>query len=235
MPLSIPCPIIPVVSAGLCVTLPGGAEVCVSYPGIVPPSATEMVRQLMAQMSAALAPLQPFFSILDAVIAIFDTIKVLATLNPVKIAEALPTLAEAIAGILKLIPQVSLIATVAGMLDILILFMQGLKAEYQFQINYLEKIVRSETLLGDAGTSGLKDIIDCALGNQDVLILTMNEGNKPIASIIAIVNLFLQIIGLGQFAIPDLGDASTATLQPAIDTLCVTIDILTTIRAVVPF
>ncbi len=208
---------------------------CVSYPGIVPPSASEMVRQLMAQMSAAMAPLQPFFNILDVVIAIFDTIKALATLNPVKIAEALPTLAEAIAGILKLIPQVSLIATVAGLLDILILFMQGLKAEYQFQLSYIEKIVRSETLLGSAGTSGLEDIIDCAQGNQDVLILTMNEGNKPIASIIAIVNIFLGIIGLGKFKIPDLGDATADTLQPAIDALCVTIDILTTIRSVVPF
>lgn len=206
-----------------------------SYPGIVPPSASEMVRQLIAQMSAALAPLQPFFNILDVVIAISETIKALATLNPAKIAEALPTLAEAIAGILKLVPQVSLIATVAGLLDILILFMQGLKAEYQFQLNYIEKIVRSETLLGTAGTAGLQDIIDCALGNQDVLILTMNEGNKPIASIIAIVNLFLQIIGLGQFTIPDLGDTTADTLQPAIDALCVTIEILTNIRSVVPF
>lgn len=189
----------------------------------------------MAQMSAALAPLQPFFNILDVVLAIFETIKALATLNPVKIAKALPALFEAIAGILKLIPQVSLIATVAGLLDMLILFMQGLKTEYEFQLRYLEKIVRSETLLGTPGTAGLQSIIDCASANQETLLLTMNEGNKPIASIIGIVNLFLEIIGLGNFKIPDLGDATVETLQPAIDALCVTIDILTTIRQVVPF
>ncbi len=235
MPISIPCPIIPVVDAGLCVTLPGGAEVCVAFPGIVPPSASEMVRQLMAQMSAAMAPLQPFFNILDVVLAIFETIKALATLNPVKIGKAVPKLAEAIAGILKLIPQVSLIALVAGLLDMLILFLQGLKTEYEFQLRYIEKIVRSETLLGTPGTAGLQDIIDCANGNQDTLLLTMNEGNKPIATIIGIVNLFLEIIGLGKFKIPDLGDATVDTLQPAIDALCVTIDVLTTVRQVVPF
>ena len=93
------CIEIPEIPDPFSITLPGG----VSMESI----------NLMEQIQPALTPLMPLFDIIDTVVAVFNCIKAIPdTLgpppDPTVLAACIPELAEKVAKLLKLIPQLSL-------------------------------------------------------------------------------------------------------------------------------
>lgn len=219
----------------LCVTLPGPVEVCAHFPSLVPPSPDELVRQLFAQVNSALAPLQPIFNIIDVVVAIFDCIKAISTLDPVKIIECIPNLAQRIAALLRLIPLLSIPVLVVQFLDILILFLKGQRNQLVRQLNYLQRIIAAELAAQRPGNVGLNHAIICAREDLDKLIQWFNEGATPLNRLIGIINFFLEIIGLEKYAIPDMSTVNPEALEDGIAVIDLTIELLTGIRnAVAP-
>lgn len=201
----------------------------------MPPSPDELVRQLFAQVNAALAPLQPIFNIIDVVVAIFDCIKAISTLDPVKIIECIPNLAQRVAALLRLIPLLSIPVLVVQFLDILILFLKGQRNQLVRQLNYLQRIIAAELAAQRPGNVGLNHAIICAREDLDKLIQWFNEGASPLNRLIGIINFFLELIGLGQYAIPDMNTVDPEALQDGIDLINLTIELLTGIRnAVAP-
>ena len=92
-------------------TLPGGAQI-------------EHIN-LMEVIQPALTPLVPIFDIIDTVVAVFNCIKAIPdTLgpppDPTVLAACLPDLAEKVAKLLKLIPQLSIPLTIVGLIDLVI-------------------------------------------------------------------------------------------------------------------
>ena len=79
------CIDVDVVPGEVCITFPGGAELCATIPDLVPPQPDKLIRALFAQVNAALQPLTPIFNIIDAVVAIFECVKAISTLNPEEI------------------------------------------------------------------------------------------------------------------------------------------------------
>lgn len=230
------CIDVDVVPGEVCITFPGGTEVCATMPDLVPPSPDKLIRQLFAQANAALAPLQPVFNIIDAVVAIFDCVKAISTLDPVKIIECIPNLAEKVAALLKLIPQLSIPALVAGLIEVLVLYLRGIRNQLVRARELLVRLLDAETAATRPGNLALARVLPCALDDLDKLIAWQNESAKPINRLIGVINLFLEIIGLSRFKIPCLGTflADLGVLDDQIELVDLLIQLLEIIRAAIP-
>lgn len=228
------CKILPVVPQGKCIVLPGGVEICVQMPGI-PRDGGELVKQLLAQMNAALTPLVPVFNIIDAVIAIFDMVKAIPDaimkLDISGLAEALEAMIEKIAALLKLIPQLSLPLMIVGLIDCIILALEGIKVDLESVLVCEQSILEAILLAVDPGNIGLVEIIQCATADCNAQSENINEGAQPLNSLISLLNLFMQLIGLEgiPLAVGIEGDA-----QGSIDAICATIAVMETIRDAIP-
>lgn len=220
----------------ICITMPGGAEICATLPDLVPPTPDKLIRQLFAQVNAALAPLTPVFNIIDTVVAIFDCIKAISTLDPVEIINCIPGLAEKVNALLQLIPQLTIPYIVAGLLDVLIMFMKSQRNQLVRMIELLQRVLNAETAADRPGNIALARVLPCALDDLDKLLLWQNESNKPVNRLIGVVNLFLEIIGLSRFKIPCLGNvfANLVDMTGAIALIDKLIELLGLIRFAIP-
>lgn len=234
LPFNLKCPTIPIAVGCPSITLPGGAELSCVFPSVIPPSPAEAIRALLGQLNAALAPLEPLFDILDAILAIYEMIKSLSTLNPAKIKEGLEDLAKALAQLAVLFPPISLVATVADMIEVVARFLLGLTIEIQAQIDYTNRIIQAETMLSRTGAQALQGAIDCAKGLQLQYVVSLNEGMRPIATIFGIINAFLEIIGLGEFSIPTIGATDVPGLADFLEVIQEVAEVMLEIRAYIP-
>lgn len=185
-----------------CISLPGGVQLCASIPSLVPLTVIEYVQDLIGKLNTALAPMQPIFNIIDAVLAVFECIKAIATLDPQEILNCIPNLAQRINRLLNLIPQMSLPILIKDFIDCLILYLNELLANIERALQYLNRILASATEAADTSIN-IGPIIDCATGDLDELFIFMGEQGKPINRMIGLINTFLQLIGVP--CIPEFG------------------------------
>jgi len=232
--LSTVCIDLKVTSQELCITFPGGAEMCVQIPGV--PDPTDVSKQLLAQANAALTPLVPVFNIIDAILALFKCVKAIPDSlgpppDPTKLAECIPDLAEKIDKLLKLIPQLSIPVLIAGLIDVILFYLEGLRGQLKAIIAAQARIAAAATRAAELGNVQLRTVVDCAEASMDAYLQNLNEGMKPLNRLVGLLNLFLQLAGLPP--IPDLtnlGDDAEAALAP----LDAVIDSLKTIRMGLP-
>lgn len=223
------------VPGDLCITFPGGSEVCVSLPSASPPTLDKLVRQLFAQVNTALAPLTPIFNIIDAVVAVFDCVKAISTLDPQKIIECIPNLAEKIAELLALIPQVSLVALVADIVDMLILYFKGLRNQILRQNAYYLRILDAQLAATRPGNIALARVLPCAREDLDQLLVWQNSSAAPVNRLIGVINLFLEIIGLEKYQIPTISSLiDPEDFEDAVFLIDKTIELLVYIRLAIP-
>lgn len=199
-----------------CITLPGPAEVCVHIPNIIPADPMEIVRQLFAELNAALAPLTPIFNIIDAVVAVFDCIKAASTGDVKEIVNCIPNLAEKIAALLQLIPLLTLPVLILQFIDFLILYLTGQQNQFRRMLLTLQRILAAELAATRPGNVGLAATINCARQDWRDLIQWFNEGNKPLNRLIGIINYFMRAVGLGKYTIPDVADVDPDKIEEAL-------------------
>lgn len=236
-PLSSFCINNPVTPGEICIPMPGGSQVCATLPDLVPPAPDKFVRQLFGQVNAALAPLEPVFNIIDAVVATFECIKATSTLNPQKIIECIPNLAEKVGALLQLIPQLSLVGTVAALIEVIILFLQSQQTQIRRMKDLLTRLLDAETAATRPGNLALADILPCAFDDLDKLVVWQNESNKPVNRLIGVINLFLEIIGLEDYQIPCIGSLASDLdlIDKQLELIDALIELLTIIRTAIPF
>lgn len=217
----------------LCVTLPVGADLCVQFPSVVPPTPDELVKMLFGQINTALAPLQPIFNIVDAVVAVFNCVKAISTLDPVEIINCIPNLAQVINQLLKLIPQLSLPILIVQFIDVLIIYLNGQVNQLLRYQAYLERILTAETIALRPGNIALANVITCAKSDSNKLISFMNEQNAPVNRLIGFINLFLKIIGI-EPGLPTLGEILPDQVEDTILLIGYTVEALEFIRKLIP-
>lgn len=208
-----------------------------SLPSASPPTLDKLMRQAFAQVNTALAPLTPIFNIIDAVVAVFDCVKAISTLNPQEILNCIPNLAEKVAELLNLIPQVSLVALVADVIELLILYFRGLRNQILRQQLYYLRILDAQIAAQRPGNAGLARVLPCAQEDLDQLLLWQSRSAAPVNRLIGVVNLFLEIIGQSQYQIPlassvvSLEDLESGQTIELIDK---TVELLVYIRLALP-
>jgi hypothetical protein len=226
--LSVACIEIKVGKQDLCVTFPGGAEMCVQMPSVSVPDPSELSKQLMAQANAALAPLMPVFNIIDAVLALFNCVKAIPDAlgpppDPSKLAKCLPDVAKKVSKLLKLIPQLSVPLMIVGLIDVLLAFLEGVRGQLKAVIAAQVRIAAAATRAAELGNVQLSTIVDCANANIDAQMKNLGESAAPVNRLIGVINLFVELAGLPK--LPDLSNlgndaqAALGVLDPLVDQL----------------
>lgn len=195
-----PCPLTEIAARELSILLPGGVRIAPMMAGMYA-TELEMARSLLGGVHQALAPLKPFFDLLEAVMAI---VKILETVpkvptNPAKFLAAMKDAAKKFAALAKLVPQLTVPVLLGHALDVLIKILLGTQRELdlvvaqQFRINALTlKIVDSSDVL--------TDIIACANRLNRLRMCAIDESIGPLAGIIDLLNVFLSMLGLPKIA-----------------------------------
>jgi hypothetical protein len=157
---------------GSCIRFPGGAAICFNFPTI-PADNGAAVRGLLAQANAALAPLAPIFTILDAVLAVADCVQgvpeAIIKLDPSKLIECIPNLVEKLAQLAQLVPQLSLVANLEIEIELLNNTNEPLLQLIGVVFGLLEVIGVQAPDLGDI-ESFTADTIEQSLAPIDALI-----------------------------------------------------------------
>lgn len=217
------CIEIPEIPDPLNLTLPGGVQI-------------ERIN-LMEVIQPALTPLVPIFDIIDTVVAVFNCIKAIPdTLgpppDPTVLAACLPDLAEKVAKLLKLIPQLSLPLTIIGLIDLVIDTLRqarSLLLHLQQQMQQILGTIDRATNLEDAG---LMAIAQCAQANVAQEAANVGKALASLGRLIGLINIFLGILGLPE--VPDLSDLAGRPLDDVIPPLDAIVELLENARAAVP-
>ena len=228
------CVELTVTPQSLSLTFPGGAEMNVQLPDVGIPDPMQIAKQLMAQANAAMAPLVPVFNIIDTVMALFKTVKAIpdaiTSLDPSKITSAIPDLVKKASKLLKLVPQLSVPLMIVGLIDVLLMFLEGLTGQLQAIIEQQVRIQAAATRAAELGNIHLQGVVDCAKGHVDIQLQNLAESAAPVNRLIALINIFMELIGLPKLPdLSNLGSDAAAALQPLQDTVKTLKDIRKTI------
>jgi hypothetical protein len=224
MPLPIPiCIQIDEIPDPLTLTLPGGAEI--------------QHINLLDLVQPALAPLVPLFNIIDTIVALFNCVKAIPdTLgpppDPTALAECVPELAEKVAQLLKLIPQLSLPLMIVGLIDLVINTLSQARDVLVHLQTQLEQILNAIDRATDLDDAGLMAIIQCAQANVAQEAANVGKMLASLGKLIGLINLFMGMIGGPE--IPDLSDLAGHPLDKVIEPLDAIVEALQTARDAVP-
>jgi hypothetical protein len=228
------CPEIEVRGQELCVTFPGGITICAQVPSIEAPTPDVLSRALVGQAASALGPLQPIFDIIGAIIAINDFATAVPQIltDPDALTEPLEELAEKVAKLLQMIPQLSVPFLVLDLVDAIISYLNGLLAFLTTLENQELEIEASRTVAQLYGLSELLAAVTCAEEHITAQLANMGEGAATIDNFIAIINLFGSLVP-GMPEIPSFGDLGddVSSAKAAIEEL---IALLNAVRDLIP-
>jgi hypothetical protein len=210
----------------LSLILPGGASL---------DAPLQLAKQLMAQANAALAPLVPVFDLVDVALALANAVKAIPDaiehLDPSKISAALPALEAKLAKVLALVPQLSVPIMIVGLIDVLLAFLEGLGGQLGAFIDQQVRIQRAENRAAELGNAQLQIVAGCAKHHLDAQLLSLAESVAPVNRLVALVNVFAELAGLGP--LPGLGDLGH-DVQVALASVNETTNALREARAAIP-
>lgn len=210
----------------LCVTLPGGAEVCAQTSDL-PPSLFAYAKIALGAANSAMAPLGPIFAVIEAITAIQKCLAAVPGIlgpppNPAKLVEALKELAEKVEKLLKLLPQLSVPLLVVQLIDLVIATIDGAASELTSLARLAQRIQQAE--LGVEAAPFLSPMILCARTSFDTQMSNLERSFGSINPIIELVNTLGALAGLKpvptfEGALPPDLPAAAAKLQAAADAL----------------
>lgn len=217
----------------VCIQIPGGVELCASFPTLIPPTNDELVRQLFAQLNAAMAPLNPIFNIIDAIAQIFECAKAAATGDIEEIVKCIPLLAQKVNKLLALLPQYCVPLMIVQIIDALIVYIGGQLGQFERQREYFNRILAAELAATKPGNVALQIVTNCAKHDLDAFFQNLNAGNAPVNRLIGTINFFLHLIGVTE-CIPAIGAVTIDTIDPAVVAMQKLLEFLVLLRRIIP-
>jgi len=214
---------IPAAPEPLSMTLPGGV--------------TMQQQDLLKVIQPALTPLMPVFNILDAVIAVFNTVKAIPESlgpppDPTKLVKAIAEMTKKVSKLLRLVPQLSLPYTILGVVDLVLDTLSTLRNQLVFlqrQSSQVEAMTKRAAELNDAG---LAAIAACARANLEQEAANLGKGLGALGTLMGILNIFMGMVG-GPTA-PDLTSMSGKPLDEMVKPLDELVKTLQQIRSAIP-
>lgn len=191
----------------------------------------------MEVIQPALTPLVPIFDIIDTVVAVFNCIKAIPdTLgpppDPTVIAACIPELAEKVAKLLRLIPQLSLPFTIIGIIDLIIDTLRQARTQLLHLQAQMQQILGAIDRATDLDDAGLMATTSCAQANVAQEAANVGKSLAALGKLIGLLNLFLGMIGAPE--VPDLSNLAGTPLDEAIPPIDAIIETLQSARTAVP-
>jgi hypothetical protein len=196
--LSVLCVPIPENPKDLCITLPGGFDVC-AQAGLLPIGLLEYAKVALGSANSALAPLGPIFTVIEAIVAIYKCLAAIPDVigpppNPDKLRQVLQELQELVVKLMKLTPLLTVPLMMVQFLDMIIATIDGAASELTSLSRLRQQIQEAE--LRAAQAPGLQSLITCAhsslasqMGNVERVFATINP-------IIQLMNIFAGLASL---------------------------------------
>lgn len=192
---------------------------------------------ILDQLQPMLAPLMPFFNIIDTIVAIFNCVKAIPDSlgpppDPTAIAACIPALAKAVSKLLALNPMLVLPGMLKGICNVVLRTLEEARNEYQAlasQLTYITSAIDRATVLGD---SGLMAIVACAQANANQQSQNIAKSLASLGRLIGLINLLFGIIGLPE--VPALDGLVGVPLDEIIAPLNALIDIFVAVRNAIP-
>lgn len=180
------------------ICLPGG--VCLSYVmnGIGKiPNSTDMNLDFMSQLGPAMAPLSPFFTMLETVLQIFKCLQAVPEVvtNPKKLIDCIPDLAALIDKLLGLIPQLSIPKLVKALILAIADLLQGVASDIAFIERQLKEILKQIDRAASLGDVKMNGFLVCAQQDLNDSAFSLADALKGIGRIILVINIFMGMFG----------------------------------------
>ena len=188
--------------------------------------------KLLAKANAALAPLIPFFDVIDLLLALKELFDAIKSLNPFKIGQVLPKIYVKIDKLKKLIPSLSMPSSIKSLVKVIIVYLQGMRAQLLVIIQEQSNIDLSAKRALAFGAPGLTCAVGCAQVNLDFQLELLRNDAAPLNRLIGTVNLFCSIAELPQ--IPPVTLAPGAKADEMVSPLTEAIDALQAFHDAIP-
>lgn len=219
---------------GVCITFPGGTQICASAE-IDLGDLYKSMRPLLAQVNTALAPLTPFFDLLDLAKAVVDCIQAIPDAlgpppDPTAIIECIPGLVERLNKLLKLLPILTIPGMIKDIIQALVYMLTGIRQQLLAFEAQQRRLLAAATAAAQTGNLDLQIVVDCETGNLDAALLNLNAGMEPLNRLIGALNTLAQVVGLP--CLPTIADVEIS--DPAIEAIDEAIAVLQTIAAALP-
>ena len=174
---------------------------------------------MMQAIQPALTPLVPIFDIVDTVVAVFNCIKAIPDSlgpppDPTAIAVCIPELAQKVAKLVRLIPQVTLPYTIRGILRLIIDTLRQARSQIMHLQQQMQQILGAVDRATNLGDAGLMAITSCAQANVAQEAANVGKSLASLGKLIGLANLFLGMIGAE--GIPDLSNLAGRPLDDVI-------------------
>lgn len=207
------------------ICLPG--NICLSYvrDGIAKiPTGADVSLDFYSQIGPALTPLMPLFDILDTVLLVFKAIEAIpdsiTSLNPKKLLEIIPELAEKIDKLLNLIPQLSIPKTVKAAILNMATLVGSIATELAYIQTQNQRIADQIDRAATLGDMKMNSFLVCAQNDLNENVAATSEALKGVGRMVLLINIFLTMIGAEE--IPCFG----TIIEDNSDDLSVCIDLL---------
>jgi hypothetical protein len=192
---------------------------------------------LMQAIQPALTPLVPIFDIVDTVVAVFNCIKAIPDSlgpppDPTAIAVCIPELAQKVAKLVRLIPQVTLPYTIRGILRLIIDTLRQARSQIMHLQQQMQQILGAVDRATNLGDAGLMAITSCAQANVAQEAANVGKSLASLGKLIGLANLFLGMIGAE--GIPDLSNLAGRPLDDVIPPIDAIISRLEDVRESIP-
>ena len=163
-----------------------------SYPAIERRGA--YMKKFMGTLMAALSPVVSILSIAKTIGDIFEVLKATATLNPVKIFEALQNVIKDMIDIMRMLPPTAIPVFIFDLLRLFVALLEVLEGEVQAIVDMEASIVRNQYN---------NETVECVLQQLG----TMKEMKvKEFGSLLLIlepINVLLKMIGMDEIGAPE--------------------------------
>lgn len=218
----------------LCIEIPTLPDPC---EVLLPGGAQLQDVDLLRMVQPALAPLVPLFDIVEAIVALKGCIEAIpdaiTSVDPTEVAECIPGMAEKVAALLKLLPQVAVPTMIKQLLNCVIvelLKVRALLVNLQAQITRIARTIERAAELEDPA---LQAIAVCA---TERVATTLSNEMKALITIGRLLGLLRTLLGLAGIdgVVPDLSSIEGQSLESAIEPLDALIATLRNLRDAVP-
>lgn len=192
---------------------------------------------LMEAIQPALTPLMPIFDIIDTVVAVFNCVKAIPDSlgpppDPTALAACIPELAEKVAKLLRLIPQLSLPYTIIGIIDLVIDTLRQARSQLVHLQQQMQQILGAIDRATELEDAGLMAITSCAQANVAQEAANVGKALASLGKLIGLLNIFLGMVGAPE--VPDLSNLAGTPLDEAIPPIDAIIETLQSARTAVP-
>ncbi len=204
------------------------------------PHLADISLDFFSQIGPAMAPLAPFFSLLDTVLAVYRCVSaipdVITSLDPSELLNCLPALAELIDKILKLIPQLSIPKMVIAIIRNMAALIRAIAADLEYIKSQIQRIADMINRAADLNDVKMNGFLVCAQDTVNGSVLSTAEALKGIGRMILLVNIFIGLFGGEEIPCFGslIGDNLADGLDVIIDLLLALADILDSIADMIP-